>query len=107
MSRPTVLLTRRWPTPVEEDLASRYDVTRNETDAPMTAEALAEAMRTYDAVCPTVTDKITAEVIGAGGKAKILGNFGVGFEHIALDAARAAGIAVTNTPGVLTGTPIP
>jgi lactate dehydrogenase-like 2-hydroxyacid dehydrogenase len=35
-------------------------------------------------------------------KAKILGNFGVGFNHIDIAAARAAGVLVTNTPGVLT-----
>ena len=102
-SKPTVLLTRRWPSPVEEALAQRYDVTTNPNDAPMSAAALADAMRRYDAVCPTVTDTISAEVIGGGdARAKIIGNFGVGFEHIDLDAAKAASVVVTNTPGVLT-----
>jgi lactate dehydrogenase-like 2-hydroxyacid dehydrogenase len=102
MTRPTVLLTRRWPEAVEKELATRYDLAINKTDAPMSAAALADALRGFDAVCPTVTDKITAEVIAATEKAKILGNFGVGFEHIDLAAAKAKGVVVTNTPEVLT-----
>jgi lactate dehydrogenase-like 2-hydroxyacid dehydrogenase len=103
MTQPKILLTRRWPDAVERDLAARYAVTLNDSDVPMTADQLKDAMRSYDAVCPTVTDKITAEVIDAAGrKLKILGNFGVGFEHIDLEAAKAKGVVVTNTPGVLT-----
>jgi lactate dehydrogenase-like 2-hydroxyacid dehydrogenase len=102
MTRPRVLLTRRWPEAVEAALAGRYDLTRNTSDAPLSQAALADAMRAYDAVCPTVTDRIDASVIDAAQKAKILGNFGVGFEHIDLAAAEARGVVVTNTPGVLT-----
>jgi len=103
MTRPRILLTRRWPEAVEARLAVSYDVTRNETDLPMDTAALAQAMREHDALCPTVTDKITREVIlTEGRRARIIGNYGAGFEHIDLDAARAGGIAVTNTPDVLT-----
>ena len=104
-NRPRILLTRRWTDEVEQHLALRYDVTRNETDQPMTAAQLAAAMREHDALCPTVTDAITAEVIGsAGARVKVIGNFGVGFNHIDLEAARRAGIRVSNTPDVLTDT---
>ncbi|RSV23687.1 2-hydroxyacid dehydrogenase [Sphingomonas koreensis] len=103
MTRPRILLTRRWPEAVEARLAARYDVTRNETDMSMDAAALAQAMREHDALCPTVTDRITRDVIlTEGRRARIIGNYGAGFEHIDLDAAREAGIAVTNTPDVLT-----
>jgi glyoxylate reductase len=54
---------------------------------------------------PTVTDHIDTEVIKAGaasGRLKMLANFGVGVDHVDLAAARAARVAVTNTPGVLT-----
>lgn len=103
MTRPRILLTRRWPDAVEARLAERYDVTRNQSDVPMDAAALAAAMREHDALCPTVTDKITREVIlTQGRRARIIGNYGAGFEHIDLDAAREAGIAVSNTPDVLT-----
>jgi lactate dehydrogenase-like 2-hydroxyacid dehydrogenase len=69
----------------------------------MTIAELQQAMCEADAVLPTVTDVISAEVINvAGRRAKILGNFGVGFNHIDIDAANAAGVTVTNTPEVLT-----
>jgi lactate dehydrogenase-like 2-hydroxyacid dehydrogenase len=52
---------------------------------------------------PTVSDRITAEVLSAEPMlCKILGNFGVGFNHIDIKAARERGVAVTNTPAVLT-----
>jgi lactate dehydrogenase-like 2-hydroxyacid dehydrogenase len=102
MTRPTVLLTRRWPEAVERELANRYDVTPNDRDAPLSKKDLADAMARFDAVCPTVTDRIDAEVIKAAGAARIIGNFGVGFEHIDLDAAKARKLVVTNTPDVLT-----
>ena len=104
MSRRTLLLTRRWPREVEQYLSQRYDVTLNEHDTPLDAAALKEALATYDAVCPTVTDKLGADVLAAaaGGKVKVLGNYGVGVSHIDLQVCRRFGIAVTNTPDVLT-----
>ncbi|MEX2479781.1 MAG: D-glycerate dehydrogenase [Gammaproteobacteria bacterium] len=103
MTRPRVFLTRRWPAAVEEALAQHFEVVRNLPDRPLTTAELAAAVAEFDAVCPTVTDAVTAEVIGDGsGRARILGNFGVGYNHIDIEAARAAGIAVTNTPHVLT-----
>ena len=97
-----IVLTRRWPHAVEAALASRHDVQLNEQDIPMSSAELAQAIQDFDVVCPTVTDRIDASVIGTGGRAKILANYGAGLDHIDLDAARAAGIAVTNTPDVLT-----
>ena len=84
-------------------MAERFDVTLNESDTPLSEAALIEAMRSHDALCPTVSDKIGAVVIqAAGARAALIGNFGVGYDHIDVEACRAAGIAVTNTPGVLT-----
>ena len=103
MSKPKVVITRRWPEQVEQKMKELFDVRLNEKDVPMTTAELQEALRTADALCPTVSDKINAEVLSATPmQAKILGNFGVGFNHIDLDAAKAAGLAVTNTPEVLT-----
>jgi lactate dehydrogenase-like 2-hydroxyacid dehydrogenase len=103
MSKPKVIVTRRWPEEVENELKNLYDVELNESDVPLTAEQLQDAFRRADAVCPTVSDKITAEVMNAEPlKAKIIGNFGVGFNHIDLNAAKSRGLIVTNTPEVLT-----
>ena len=59
-------------------------------------------MGEFDVLCPTVSDRIDAAVIGGGDRVRLIANYGVGFDHIDLAAAKAKGIAVTNTPGVLT-----
>jgi lactate dehydrogenase-like 2-hydroxyacid dehydrogenase len=102
-TRPKVFLTRRWPDAVEARLSASYDVTLNDTDTPLNGTELALAMREHDALCPTVTDRITRAVLAVDDRRpRIIGNYGAGFEHIDLAAARELGIAVTNTPDVLT-----
>jgi lactate dehydrogenase-like 2-hydroxyacid dehydrogenase len=104
-TRTRILLTRRWTPAVEAHLATRYDVTCNESDVPMTPDALRQAMREYDALCPTVTDRIDAGVLGVEGRrVQLIGNFGVGYNHIDVATAKRLGIRVSNTPDVLTET---
>ena len=103
MRKPKVFITRKWPASVEATLTALYDVTLNETDRPLTADEFKTALQEYDAVCPTVCDTFPADVINVTNKrCKILGNFGVGYNHIDINAAKQQGIIVTNTPGVLT-----
>jgi lactate dehydrogenase-like 2-hydroxyacid dehydrogenase len=103
VTRKRILLTRRWPEPVERRLQERYEVTLNRDDRPLDTATLAAAMADHDALCPTVTDRIGREVLLApAARATIVANYGAGVEHIDLDCARSAGIAVTNTPDVLT-----
>lgn len=103
MGKPRVVVTRRWPQAVETVLTERFDALLNVADTPFSAAQLADALATADALCPTVTDALTAEVLGgAEMRARVLANFGVGFNHIDLAAARARGLVVTNTPEVLT-----
>ena len=101
--RPTVVVTRRLPSPVEERLRSLFDARLNTADAPLDDAALAVAMRDADALVPTVTDRITADLLDTPGRrVRIVSNFGVGFNNIDVAAAQANGIVVTNTPDVLT-----
>lgn len=103
MSRPVVVVTRRLPAAVEEAVAKDFDARLNRDDRPLTTADLQDALRTADALLPTVTDKITAEVLGVEPlRTKMIANFGVGFNNIDVAAAKAAGIAVSNTPDVLT-----
>lgn len=101
--KPRILLSRRWPQAVEARLSARYDVTLNPSDTPLTIEQFQAAMRDYDALCPTVSDRVPAAVLATSdARVRILANYGAGYEHIDLEAAKAAGVVVTNTPDVLT-----
>lgn len=103
MSKPKVIITRKWPEAAEARARELFDVTLNKDDHPMSVADLQEALKTADAVCPTVSDKVSAEVLSATPlRCKILGNFGVGFNHIDLQAAKERNLVVTNTPDVLT-----
>lgn len=81
----------------------RYEVTLNAADVPLSNAQLQEAMRTHDALCPTVTDSLGADIFAvSNATVRIVGNYGVGTNHIDSAAARRAGIVLTNTPDVLT-----
>jgi lactate dehydrogenase-like 2-hydroxyacid dehydrogenase len=100
---PKVNVTRELADMVMERMEQLFDTTNNRGDVPMDRARLAEAMADCDVFVPTVTDSIDAALIeGAGERLKLIANFGAGVNHIDLTAARARGIVVTNTPGVLT-----
>ncbi len=101
--RPTVVVTRRLPDPVEKELSRDFDVRLNRDDRPLGPDGLQEALRNADALLCTVTDRLSAEVLSVDPRrARLLANFGVGFNHIDTEAAKARGLAVSNTPDVLT-----
>jgi glyoxylate reductase len=101
--RPLVIVTRKLPEVIETRMMELFDTRLNDTDEPMDRDALAAAMAGADILVPTVTDRIDAELIaGAGDTLKLIASFGTGTDHIDIAAARTKGIAVTNTPGVLT-----
>jgi lactate dehydrogenase-like 2-hydroxyacid dehydrogenase len=98
-----VIVTRRLPEPVHQALTREFDARLNPDDRPLTADGLRQALGTADALLTTVTDKLTADVLSAEPRrAKLVANFGVGFNNIDIEAAKARGIAVSNTPDVLT-----
>jgi lactate dehydrogenase-like 2-hydroxyacid dehydrogenase len=103
VSRPKVIITAKLPDAVEQKASALFDATLNPTDTPLTAAQLIEAARSADALLPNVTDKITADVLGADGRRiKIVANYGVGFNNVDVAAAKKHGVVVTNTPEVLT-----
>ena len=98
-----VTVTRRLMPAIEERMEQLFDVRLNEDDHPFTRDELAEAMGESDVLVPTVTDAIDAELVEqAGDRLRLIASFGAGTDHIALAAARARRIMVTNTPGVFT-----
>jgi glyoxylate reductase len=101
--RPLVIVTRPLPEPVEARMSRLFDVELNSAGQGFGRARLAEAMGRCDALASNVGDRIDEALIGeAGPRLRLIANFGVGTDNIDLEAARAKGIAVTNTPGVLT-----
>ncbi len=101
--RPTVVVTRRLPEAVERELSREFDARLNQDDRPLGPGGLQEALRNSDGLLCTVTDRLSQEVLSSEPRrARILANFGVGFNHIDTEAAKACGLAVSNTPDVLT-----
>ena len=101
-TQPRVLVTRRWPEAVEAAIANRFDAIFNETDRPLSNDDFKLAFKEVDAILPTVTDSIGASLFEAvDTRTRILANYGVGFNHIDVDAAKGRGVVVTNTPDVL------
>ena len=101
--KPLVVVTRKLPDLIETRMRELFDARLNDADAPMSAAALAEAMRTADVLVPTVTDRIDASLLGQSGeRLKLIANFGNGVDNIDVTSALRRGITVTNTPGVLT-----
>jgi glyoxylate reductase len=102
-AHPKVIVTRELPEVVMQRLEQLFDTSNNRGDRPLARAALAAAMADSDVLVPAVTDTIDAALIaGAGERLRLIANFGAGVNHIDLRAARARGIIVTNTPGVLT-----
>jgi len=101
--KPKVIVTRKLPDSVETRMRELFDTELNVTDEPMSREALIDAVGRCDVLAPTITDRIDGEIIEkAGERLKLIANFGAGVDHIDVPGAIARGIAVTNTPGVLT-----
>lgn len=102
-SKKRVVVTRKLPDPVETRMMELFSTVLNLSDEPMSRDQLAAAARDCDVLVPTVTDRIDGSLIEqAGERLKLIASFGTGVDHIDLRAAKARGITVTNTPGVLT-----
>lgn len=102
MPKPRVLVTRRWPKAVEARLSEIFDAQLNLDDRPLTPDQFRSAIREYDAILPTVTDRIGPAALDCDKpQTRILANYGVGYSHIDLSSVGQHGIVVTNTPDVL------
>ncbi len=102
-SRPLAYLTRRHTDAVETAWAEHFDVSLNVGDVPRTPAELIIAMNHCDVMVPIVGDPFDEQLFHhAPYRATLVANVGVGVNHIDLSAAARAGIAVTNTPDVLT-----
>ena len=98
-----VFITRQIPSAGIELLSNHLEnVFVNKDERILTREELTAEVRKCDAVLPMVNDTMDEEIIKSGERLKIIANYGVGHNNVALEAATKRGIMVTNTPGVLT-----
>jgi lactate dehydrogenase-like 2-hydroxyacid dehydrogenase len=102
--KPKVLITRVLPEHVLEAARAKFEVTVRESTAPMGEDECVAALQGYDAVLPTLGDAFRAPAFKRvpEPRVKLLANFGVGYNHIDVEAAKQAGVWVTNTPGAVT-----
>lgn len=98
-----VLIARPAPDEVRAALDG-FDVTYRDTSDPLTETEMQTALREYDGLLVTLGDQFSADVFAKAGdpRCKVIANFGVGYNHIDVVAARSAGVEVSNTPGAVT-----
>ncbi len=99
-----LFITRPLPDAVIDAARARFDAVVRQETLPLTGQELRTALQEYDLVLPTLGDAFSAQVFAdvPRPRAKLLANFGVGYNHIDVAAARSAGVAVSNTPGAVT-----
>ena len=97
-----VLVTARMPDEVIALIRQDHQVEPYDADPPIDRQKLLRRIVDKEGLLCTITDRIDTEVLDRALALKVIANYGVGFEHIDIDAATQRGIPVTNTPGVLT-----
>jgi glyoxylate reductase len=102
MAKPVLLATRRLPAPVEARAQRDYEARLNPDDTPRSGRDIVRLAKDAVAVVCSPAERVDAETIAAlPDTVRVIATFSVGFDHVAIDAARARGIAVVNTPDVL------
>ncbi len=102
MDGPIIFLTRRIPDAGLTLLASACTVMMHDTDQPISEEELRDGVHSADGLLCLLTDGVHRGIIDAAPRLRVISNYAVGYNNIDIEAARARGIVVTNTPGVLT-----
>jgi glyoxylate reductase len=97
-----ILSTIRLPDEQLANLEREHRVSMHPHDQPMERGRLLDAAAEVDGLLCTITDRIDETLLARARRLKVIANYGVGFDHIDVEAATRRGIPVTNTPGVLT-----
>lgn len=102
--KPKVLIARAIFPEVVERLRQHFDVTDNQDDVIYSPEQMAQRMQGVQAVMPTTSEPMRADLIAANPQLKAICNMAVGYNNVDVEAATRAGVMVTNTPEVLNET---
>ncbi len=98
----SVFITRKIPDAGLKMLEGACNVSINPADRSLSKKEIVGELKGKDALLCMLSDQIDADVIKASRQLKAIANYGVGYNNIDVAAATSRGIAVTNTPGVLT-----
>jgi len=97
-----VFVTRKIPKVGLSEITGRYDTEVNPESRRLNKDEIIQGVKGKDALLCTLTDMIDEDIIQEGTSLKVISNYAVGYDNIDVEAATRRGIAVTNTPGVLT-----
>jgi glyoxylate reductase len=101
---PRVLVTRRLPAACRARLAARCRLDVHDRSAELPRPDLLRRVRDAEGLLCLLTDRVDAELLAAAPRLRAVSTFSVGYDHIDVAACGRRGVAVTNTPGVLTET---
>src|SRR5579883_1739629 len=102
MARPKVFVSRRIPDEGLNAIAAACEVDLWPDRLPPPADELKRRVQGCDGLVALLTDRIDGELLDAAPKLKVVSNYAVGFNNVDVPAATARGVAIGNTPGVLT-----
>ena len=100
--RPKLYLARPLPDPVMAVIHERFSLTVTPADHPPSAAEIRSGVREAQAAICTLNERMDAEMLSAAPSLRVIANYAVGYNNIDVNAAKARGIVVTNTPDVLT-----
>ena len=99
-----IFVTRPLPMSVMDEAKTLGSLTARNLTSPLSEKEMILALKDYDIVLPTFGVSFSGNVFNQveNPRCKLLANFGVGYNHIDINAAKAKGISITNTPGAVT-----
>ncbi len=96
-----VYVVRSLPGGHLDDLREQFEV-RGAAERPPSREEMLQAARNAVVLAPTYLDRVDEALLGALPHLRHVASYGVGVNHVDLEACRRRGLLVTNTPGVVT-----
>lgn len=103
--KPTIFITRKLPDNVIQKYFTHFNIKMwDKEDIPVPRAILLDVVQHADGLITMLSDQIDKEVITAGNRLKVIANLAVGFDNIDIQSATNSGIAVCNTPDILTDT---
>lgn len=100
--RPSVLVTAPLVGEHVAALREAFDVEQSDAPSGLSRGELLARIGAHDGVLTLLSHRVDDELLARAPKLKVVANHAVGVDNVDLDACRARGVVVTNTPGVLT-----